>query len=55
MIRAAQPAAQEPEQLVARTIQALRMQRAQHGKLGLQVHQVVEAVNEFAHTRFAAN
>ena len=55
ILRPAEPTAQEPEQLVARAVQARRMQGTQLAVGRLQIHQVVEAVHELAHAGLAAD
>src|ERR1700754_4396849 len=52
--RGGEPAAKGTEKLVARAFERRRMQRADAREIGLEVHQVVKAVDEFAHARFAA-
>ena len=53
-IGTAAPAGQEPVKLVARAVERRRMQGPDHGKLRLQVHQVVETVDQFAQLAGAA-
>jgi|GEM_PF-5901485 len=51
----AQPAAQKPKQLVARIGHRAAVYRAQFAVAWLEVHQVVEAVDQRAHRRFVAD
>src|SRR5690606_6087397 len=52
-IRAAQPAAEEPVQLVARSVQPRGMQRAHAGEARIPVHEVVEVIHQRAHAGLA--
>ena len=55
VIGPAEPAAQEPEQLLPRVIQRAAVGGAHGGVLRLQVHQVVEALDQRTHRRLAAD
>jgi hypothetical protein len=55
VIRPAQPAAEEPEQLLARIGQRAAVGGAQFGVAGLQVHQIVEPVHQGLDPGLAAN
>ena len=54
VVGAAQPAAQEPEQFLACVVQRAAVCGAQFGVLGFELHQVVKALDQRAHRRFAA-
>ena len=51
----AEPAAQEPEQTLARVGQVIAMHGPQGGIGRLQIHQIVEALNQRTHARFTAD
>jgi hypothetical protein len=55
VLRAAEPAAQEPEQLVARVGEIGGVQRADRGVRRFAVHQLVEAVDQRADAILAAD
>jgi len=55
MRRPAEPAAQKPEQLVARIGQSAAVHHAQFAVAGFDVHQVVETIDQRTHRRFTAN
>ena len=55
MLRAAQPATQEPEQLVACGGQVRRVHTTQDGVGGLQLHQVIEPLYQRANARLTAD
>ena len=54
-LRSAEPADEEPVQLVARAVERRRMQRAHFGRVGARVHEVVEAVDEATHAFVTAD
>jgi len=54
-IRAAHPAGQEHEQLVARAVIGDRMHGVDAGEVGFQLHDVVETVDQFTQARGAAD
>ena len=49
VLRATEPAAQKPEELVARTVERPGVQRANFAVGGVEVHQVVETVDQHPH------
>ncbi|AOJ15865.1 hypothetical protein WJ20_15365 [Burkholderia vietnamiensis] len=55
VIRTTEPAAQEPEQLISRVVERWRMHRAKLLEFGFEIHQVIEAVDELAHSYLPPN
>ena len=55
VVGAAQPAAQKPEQFLARIVQRVAVRGAQFCVSGFEFHQVVKALDQRAHLRLAAD